>query len=324
MEGDPLTDILTLTSARCVEVGILLAGGSWALRFRHPQKIKFVAVVKGNCWLSIKHEVTPLQVKTGDVFVLPAERAYVLAGDLSAPQIDGLKVFVDATGEIAKVGDGDDFFDVGAHICLDTERGSLLSELLPPLLHIGNSSSEASAMRWLLEQLVKEVADDRPGAVLASKQLAQLLCVQVIRSYLEASGPETAGWLRALNDERIAPALRLLHREPERAWRVEELAKEVAMSRTSFAMRFKSIVGVAPLTYLMNLRMQFAEQALREGSMSVSELGLSLGYATESAFSNAFKRTTGMAPKRYRSVFAGMDRLTTRQDQASVRISALA
>jgi AraC-like DNA-binding protein len=62
----------------------------------------------------------------------------------------------------------------------------------------------------------------------------------------------------------------------------------------------------------MNLRMQFAEQGLRESSMSVSELGLSLGYATESAFSNAFKRTTGMAPKRYRDVFASMDRSTTR------------
>jgi AraC-like DNA-binding protein len=68
------------------------------------------------------------------------------------------------------------------------------------------------------------------------------------------------------------------------------------MSRTSFAVRFKKIAGVAPLTYLLNLRMRFAEEGLREGSMSVSELGLSLGYTTESAFSNAFKRTTGWPP----------------------------
>ena len=115
-----------------------------------------------------------------------------------------------------------------------------------------------------------------------------------------------------------------MHREPARAWRLDELAKQVAMSRTSFALRFKKIAGLAPLTYLLNLRMRFAEQGLREGSMSVSELGLSLGYTTESAFSNAFKRTTGMAPKRYRNVFANMDRSTTRQDQASVRISARA
>jgi AraC-like DNA-binding protein len=223
--------------------------GSWALRFPPPDKIKFVAVVKGSCWLTFEDEASPLHVKTGDVFVLPAERAYVMAGDLNAPQTDGLKVFSGATEKIGRVGNGDDFFAVGAHIALDPERGRLLSEILPPLLHIGNSSSEASAMRWLLEQLVKEVADDRPGAMLASKQLAHLLCVQIIRSCLEASGrPETAGWLRALNDERIAPALRLIHREPERAWRVDELAREVGMSRTSFALRFKSIVGVAPLS----------------------------------------------------------------------------
>jgi AraC-like DNA-binding protein len=185
------------------------------------------------------------------VFVLPAERAYVLAGDLEAPQADGLKLFAAATGKIAKVGSGDEFFAVGAHIVLDPERGGLLSEVLPPLLHLGGDSSEATAMRWLVEQLVKEVVADQPGAMLASNQLAQLLCIQIIRSYFEAAGPGTAGWLRALCDKRIAPALRLMHREPARAWRLDELAKQVAMSRTSFAVRFKKIAGVAPLLHAL-------------------------------------------------------------------------
>jgi AraC-like DNA-binding protein len=316
MKDDPLTDILTLASAQCVEVGILVGGGSWALRFPPPEKIKFVAVVKGNCWLSLADRVAPVRVNTGDVFVLPAEHAYVLAGDLDAPQIDGLKLFADATDKIATVGDGDDFFAVGAHLALDPKGGELLSEVLPPLIHVGSSSAEASAMRWLLDQLVKEVVADRPGALLASRQLAQLLCIQIIRSYLEASGPQLVGWIRALSDERIAPALRLMHRDPGHAWQLGELAKEVAMSRTSFAVRFKSTAGVAPLTYLQNLRMRFAEHGLREGSMPVAELGLSLGYSSESAFSNAFKRTTGMAPKRYRSIFATMDRSSSRQNQA--------
>jgi len=77
MEGDPLTDIVPLSSARCVDVGILVAGGSWALRFPPPNKIKFVAIVKGKCWLTFKDEPTPLHVKSGDAFVLPAERALI-------------------------------------------------------------------------------------------------------------------------------------------------------------------------------------------------------------------------------------------------------
>jgi AraC-like DNA-binding protein len=318
MKDDPLTDILTLASARCVEVGVLIAGGSWALRFPPPNRIKFVAVVRGSCWLSLEGQVVPRRIQAGDVFVLPAERAFVLAGELSARPVDGLKLFADVTEKIATVGNGNDFFAVGAHMALNAARGELLSDVLPPLIHIGSGSSEASAMQWLLDQLVKEVVADRPGAVLASRHIAQLLCVQIIRSYLEASGPHRVGWIKALGDDRIAPALRLMHREPERAWQVSELAKAVAMSRTSFATRFKSIAGVPPLTYLQTLRMRLAEQGLREGSMSVSTLGYSLGYSSESAFSNAFKRTTGMAPKRYRSVFAGMDRPNSDLRQATI------
>ena len=121
--------------------------------------------------------------------------------------------------------------------------GDLLADVLPPLIHVDASSSEASTIRWLLDQLVKEVTANRPGAVLASKQLAQLLFVQIIRFYLAAATTVTAGWLRALNDERIAPALRLMHGEPGRAWRLGDLAKHVGMSRTSFALRFKANAG---------------------------------------------------------------------------------
>jgi AraC-like DNA-binding protein len=139
-----------------------------------------------------------------------------------------------------------------------------------------------------------------------------LLFVQIIRFYLSAAKPLTTGWLRALNDERLSPALRSMHREPARDWHLGELAKQAGMSRTSFATRFKVVAGLAPLTYLSNLRMRLAEQALREGAMSVSELGESLGYASDSAFSNAFKRMTGMAPKHYRALVARMDRTTSR------------
>jgi AraC-like DNA-binding protein len=320
MDGDPLADILTLAGARCVDVGKLAAGGIWALKFPPPRKIKFVAVVKGACWLTVQGEDDARRIETGDVFVLPAQRSFVLAADLNAPQVDGLKVFLDAADATVKVGAGEDnFFAVGAHIALDPKRGAMLAEVLPTFLHVRAGSSEASAIQWLLDQLAKEVAGDRPGSALASRQLAQLLFVQIIRSYLESPGSPAAGWIKALGDERIAPALRLMHREPARTWQLGELAKEACMSRTSFAVRFKATAGVAPLTYLQNLRMRLAEHELREGSRSVSQLALSLGYGSESAFSNAFKRTTGMAPKRYRSIFA-KGQTAARQHQVSTRI----
>lgn len=308
MKEDPLTDILTLASARCVDAGNLIAGGVWALRFPPPRKIKVIAVVQGECWLALEGQVEPRRMASGDVCMLPSDRAFVLASDLKTAQFDGLELFAGAQEKMVTVGDGSEFFAVGAHIALDPRQGDLLAEVLPPFLHVGHDSTEASAMRWLLDQLVKELVSDRPGAILASRQLAQLLCVQIIRSYLEASGPQVAGWIKALGDERIAPALRLMHREPGRAWKLSELAREAAMSRTGFAVRFKAIAGIPPLTYLQNLRMRFAEHELRESSISVAELSRSLGYSSESAFSTAFKRSFGMAPQRYRSVFSEMDR----------------
>jgi AraC-like DNA-binding protein len=73
------------------------------------------------------------------------------------------------------------------------------------------------------------------------------------------------------------------------------------MSRTSFAFHFRQTAGVAPLTYLTQWRMHLAERALREEDTPVAVLARSLGHTSESAFSNAFRRATGTAPKRYRT-----------------------
>jgi AraC-like DNA-binding protein len=109
-----------------------------------------------------------------------------------------------------------------------------------------------------------------------------------------------AGWLRALGDPRIAPALRLMHGDPARAWHLDELAQACAMSRTTFAFHFRTIVGVAPLTYLTEWRMRLAERALREENSPIAVIGQALGYSSESAFSTAFRRVTGNSPKAYR------------------------
>ena len=99
------------------------AGGTWALKFPPPQKIKLTAVVKGTCWLAVKGERAPLRLETGDVFMMPAERSYVLASDLKASQLDGLALFTKATDNVATVGDGKDFFAIGGHVSLDPVRG---------------------------------------------------------------------------------------------------------------------------------------------------------------------------------------------------------
>lgn len=298
MSDDPFSDILRFTSAQTMVTGGFTAGGPWALRFPAPEKVKFFAVVKGNCWIRLEGEDEPVHAQTGDVLLLAARRSFILASDLSVPPLDAMAVFSGC--KIAQLGDGNDFAHIGGHVLLDQASGRLLADVLPPWIHIHAASPQAAILRWILDQLVREQAEGQPGASLASAQLAQLLFIQVLRAHLQTSELMPAGWLRALADQRLAPALRLMHGDPGRDWHLEELASAIAMSRTSFAFHFRRTAGVAPLTYLTEWRMHLAERALREEDTPVAVLARSLGYTSESAFSNAFKRVTGSAPKRYR------------------------
>ena len=301
MTADPFSDILKLTNAETFVSGGFTAGGSWAIRFPSPDKIKFFALVKGNCWLRIDGQPESVRVEEGDVFLLSAQRSFVLASDLAVVPVDATGLFTGTVYRTAKLGDGDDCIQIGGHVRLDPSSGGLLADVLPPLIHVKAASPRATVLRWLLDQLVREPASELPGASLASAQLAQLLFVHILRAHLETSGLLATGWLRAVGDKRLAPALRLMHAEPGRAWQLAELAKAAAMSRTTFAHHFKTAAGVAPLTYLTEWRMRLAERVLREENTPVSALAGQLGYTSESAFSNAFKRVTGNAPKRYRT-----------------------
>jgi AraC-like DNA-binding protein len=89
------------------------------------------------------------------------------------------------------------------------------------------------------------------------------------------------------------------------------------MSRSSFAMRFRALVGLTPLDYLVRWRMQIAARALRRTDRTVADIGSELGYTSESAFSNAFKRVLGQSPSRYRraQAIAGGLRASARPGQ---------
>jgi AraC-like DNA-binding protein len=301
MSDDPFSDILKFTHAESLVTGGFTAGGAWAIRFPAPDKIKFFAVVKGDCWVRIEDEAEPIHFETGDVGLLSAKRSFVLASDPSIPPVDAMSLFSGTDKTTAVLGDGGDFAHIGGHVLLDPASGRLLADVLPPWIHVPAASPQATAFRWLLDQLVEERAAKLPGTQLASAQLAQLLFIQILRAHLKTSDPLPAGWLRALGDSRVAPALRLMHGDPGRDWHLDELAKACAMSRTTFAFHFKSVAGVAPLTYLTEWRMRLAERALREEAAPIAVIGQSLGYASESAFSNAFKRVTGNSPRAYRN-----------------------
>ncbi|MFP6559213.1 AraC family transcriptional regulator [Paraburkholderia sp. B3] len=303
MRVDPLSEILTLVRARHILSGDFWAGGAWAIRFPVPDAAKFAAIVEGACWLRLEGlDLPPVRLETGDVILLNGRHALIMSSELDIEPTPSETVFADVEADgIAKWNGADEFYNIGGHLELDDTCANLLLDALPPLIHLHANATGASALQWMLHQLIGEMTTERPGTMLASSQLAQLMLVHILRGHLDAEGATPPGWLQALRDKRITTVLRLMHGDPSHPWVLEDLAKAAAMSRTNFALRFKELVGVAPLTYLAQWRMRLAVRALIEKDDPLSDLALSLGYTSESAFSNAFKRIVGIAPKRYRS-----------------------
>ncbi|MEV6903410.1 AraC family transcriptional regulator [Amycolatopsis sp. NPDC051372] len=300
MAADPLSDALAHIDARCVVSGGFSIGGAWGLGFWPRARLKLIAVVLGSCWLTSDGVQNPLRLEEGDVAVLNDRQVVALASDPALEPTDRTDLFEENPGAVVRIGDDQEVLVLGGHIDVNRGGEDLLLTALPPAMHIRASGAEAPAVRWLLDRLAQEMASLRPGATAAAQQYAQLLFVEVLRGHLAESVALPPGWIRVLADERLAPALRLMHADPGRPWHLDDLARSAAMSRTTFAARFKSTAGVPPLTYLHQWRMRLAMRALREEDVQVSSLAASLGYSSESAFSHAFKRTTGIAPRRYR------------------------
>ncbi|WP_207393708.1 AraC family transcriptional regulator [Duganella aceris] len=299
MHLDPFSDLLKLIDARSIMSGGLVAGGAWAIAFPPTQRIKFWGIVRGHCWLVVEGDSEAIAVAPGDVFLLRAPRSHVLASDLAIRPSELADVLEGRQGAIASHGEGDEFFMIGGKVELSDDRGQLLLEGLPDLIHIRAASRHAPSLRWLLEQLVRERDDNLPGVVAASSQLAHLMFIQILRAHFEDAEPIASGRLRAIGDKRLAPALQLMHGDPARAWQLGELAKAAAMSRATFSSYFKAVAGISPMAYLTEWRMRLAERTLQDGRSSVGVVAASLGYASDSAFSNAFKRVTGRSPREY-------------------------
>ncbi|MEU4537530.1 AraC family transcriptional regulator [Streptosporangium sp. NPDC023825] len=301
---DPLSDVLTLLNVSSALSSRFEAVGRWALRFRSYRHIKIGAITSGACWLTI--DGTPaLRLSTGDCYLLTGGRPYEVASDLDIEAEDGHAVYLDAPNiRNVRYGtgtpDAEPTVIIGGSITLDDMTATLLLDCLPPAVRIPADSPQARTLRPVLGMLTHETAVEPLGATVMIEHLTQIMFVQALRAHL-AGKENIPGWLGALNDPQIGAALTLMHQQATRRWTVAGLAAEVDMSRSSFALRFKTLVGLPPLDYLLHWRIRSAAEALRAGDRTVASVASEWGYASESAFSNAFKRVTGQPPARYRT-----------------------
>jgi AraC-like DNA-binding protein len=281
--------------------------GEWALAFPEPRKLKVTAVVAGHCWISIAGE--SCELRAGDVVVLDGRFTYTLS---SSPGMRGRyssTLFSASDEAIVPVGDGDsdeDTLVIGGHIDLGQAGEEFLLPDIEPFNVVDRGAASAAKIAWLLNALLDEMSGQAEGSRFALEHLTQLLLLDVLRAIAaESTVARASGWLRGLTDPHLAPAMRLMHSQPGLPWNLSELARVAAMSRSSFAERFRTVTGRTPMGYLQRWRLHLAQDALRSTNDSVDEIAQRLGYASSSSFTNSFKRVTGLAPSHYRRATLG-------------------
>lgn len=296
---DPLSDVLSLLKLRSYTSGGFEAGGDWSIAFGALPGIKCYSVVSGECWLSVSGVSQAIRVKSGDCFLLPKGLPFCLASSLTLTPVDAATVFPPIRdGGVRCYNGGGEFFSVGGHFSLTGDYASVLSALLPPVVHIRKESDKAT-LRWCIEGMRRELRDPQPGGFLVAQQHASMMVVQALRLHLADGAAGGVGWLFALADKRMAAAIAAMHNDPARRWTLPLLAKHAAMSRTIFAVKFKETVGQSPMEYLTRWRMLLAGDRLNNSSDSITAIAQGLGYESDSAFSTAFKRVMGCSPRRY-------------------------
>lgn len=294
--ADPLSDALSLLRPRNVACGAIDAGDA-SVAFPAGRGIKCHAVTAGEAWLAVDGVAEPLHLVAGDCFILPHGRPYRLASDLSLAPIDYQVVLEGrAPGSITTWNGGGRATIISAAFTTQGHHAGLLLGILPAIAHV-RDEVDRPALRRSLHQMMDELRAPQPGSRLIVEYLATMMLAQVLRAYASGAPNGQVGWLYALADRRLGAAIGAMHEDPSHRWTVQALADRAGMSRTSFAVRFKTRVGTSPMSYLTRLRVLLASDRLVHSEDAIGVVAEASGYRSESAFSHAFKREMGHSPR---------------------------
>ncbi|MGM0564954.1 MAG: cupin domain-containing protein [Pseudomonadota bacterium] len=283
----------------------------WKMALHTPGVASFHVVTRGSCLLAREGEPN-LQVHTGDVLILPRGPAHWLSdseSSMQAPSALDLKQHLDeqdsdgvkTLSNVTHPQHADHL--VSGYFEFDSDLARPLFSALPDLIHYRATDSETPD--WLhfgMMFLETEISAQRTAQQAVINRIADILLIQCLRDYVDNLPEGSGNWLLALKDPALSAALAAMHKHPEHHWNVPELADVACMSRSSFANRFGKVLGEPPLSYLTAHRMRLAAWQLRHSNQPICHIAEQVGYQSDAAFSQAFRRNHDCSPSRYREL----------------------
>jgi AraC family transcriptional regulator, alkane utilization regulator len=272
--------------------------------------IPYHLLLSGNCYARLP-EGEPVKLEADEVVMFPAGDRHILAtGNRSGLQMQPVEVSGESLrgmlnrGRVTPVREGNSG-DATSIVCgflsCDLRMAEPILKCLPRLLRVNLRDSGTAA--WVQSSIrfsMAQGAAGRPGSAMVLARLSEVLFAEAVRQYMDSLPEAQTGWLGALRDRHVGRALALLHDRPCAAWTLDDLSREVGLSRSALGDRFVALVGKPPMQYLTGWRLAMAESRLRRGEGSIQRIATDVGYESEAAFSRAFKREFGLPPAAWR------------------------
>lgn len=267
--------------------------------------IRFHFVRRGSCLVGVDGTGDWVRISEGDLAVVPNGAMHILADTPDRQPRPLAQIIAEGALDPAGVlayGAGAGRVQLLCGFCRFDEavEHPILSHLPRTIVlrpeDIGHEPWILAALRLL----ALETDLDTQGMNGVLSRVLEILFIQVARRLGREGAEQAGGYMTALADPNLSPALLAIHRAPERAWTIAELARTAGMSRARFAGRFAEMVGVPPISYLTTWRLMKARLMLRETDLGIDEIALRCGYASLASFTRRYSAAFGTGPGAYR------------------------
>jgi AraC-like DNA-binding protein len=282
----------------------------WGFYSKANSHASFHFLTSGSCWLELENLIEPTPVGEGDLVIVTPGRAYSMRDDISSP-LQSLEDTLesrsseDKRNRIHNAGTGGKPTRLlfGRFIIEERDVNPLLASL-PPALIVRAKSGASESVRSTFQFMESELTANRPGVEAVVSRLMDVIFLQALQSTFTMEPPHGPRWVSALADPVIGKALIAIHTRLETPLSVEILAREVGMSRSSFAARFGELAGEPPMSYVTRWRINHAAHFLRSSDQKIAAIAASVGYDSPPAFVRAFKRFFKISPGAYRRLYS--------------------
>ncbi len=298
---DILADILRVgeLGSRIICRPILPA--PWGLIFTPENKAYFHIIKKGSCLFYLDKKSSPITLHQGDVLFIPKVNSYRIT---SSKKVRG-RNYIDEIKRVTKFSNKN-FDKTTQIICGSYHLTSNMSlpffSLLPNYIHLTNEDmSRYPELGQAIQVIIREDSTTHLGSDLIIARMIDILLVLIIRFWLENYDSESVGWLMATHHVKLGKVLSIIHERPEEKWTADSLAKETGISRTKLFTTFTKIVGISPIQYLTNWRIDLSKKLLTTSNLSILEIANSVGYESEASFGRIFKKIEKNSPGKFRS-----------------------